>query len=150
MTAQPTSSNTDAPDRQHSPTARPLPVSTPRVKDRASLKLALGFQVTSIFLDLVSVFLAFWVGYFIRYARQICGVVSDAGFEPFSTFLPPAFAASLLLLVIFPTRGVYQIRHRLSLLDYVPNFVGVYAMVISGVVLLAFFAQFTPSRLFYI
>jgi exopolysaccharide biosynthesis polyprenyl glycosylphosphotransferase len=150
MTAQSPSSTADASETQQYQTLGPLPVSTPRVKDRASLKLALVFQVTSIALDLVSVFVAFWVGYLLRYEWHVGGLVPAGNYEPFSTFLPPAFVASIFLLVIFPTRGVYQIRHRLSLLDYVPRIAGGYAMVISGVVLLAFFAQFTPSRLVYI
>jgi exopolysaccharide biosynthesis polyprenyl glycosylphosphotransferase len=150
MTAQSTTSNPDASQIQQGLAPGPLPVSTPRVRDRASLKIALGFQLTSIVLDLVSVFLAFWIGYLLRYQWHIGGRVPESSFEPFSTFVTPALAASALMLVIFPTRGVYQIRHRLSLLDYVPKVAGGYAMVISGVVLLAFFAQFTPSRLVYI
>jgi exopolysaccharide biosynthesis polyprenyl glycosylphosphotransferase len=150
MTAKLPSSDTDAPEIQPESAPRLLPVTTPRVKDRASLQIALGFQLGSIMLDVVSVFLAFWLAYLLRYEMELGGPVALENFKPFSSFIYPALAATALMLVVFPTRGVYQIRHRLSLLDYVPRVAGGYAMVIAGVVLIAFFAQFSPSRLLYI
>lgn len=140
----------DAADIQPTQSPRVLPVTTPGIRDRASLQLALGFQLGSIVLDVASVLLAFWIAYYLRYQLQLGRPVVEASFEPFSTFLTPALAAVALMLVIFPTRGVYQIRHRLSLLDYIPRITGGYAMVMATIVLIAFFAQFTPSRLVYI
>lgn len=127
-----------------------LPVAHPRVKDRASLRLALAFQAVSVVLDIASVFAAFWIAHFLRYRVELFRPVLEGQFESYGTFSVHALAAVVLMLFIFPSRGVYQIRHRLSLIDYLPRIVGGYGMVIAGVVLMAFFLQFSPSRLIYV
>lgn len=85
-----------------------------------------------------------------RYRVELFRPVLEGQFESFRAFSPHAIAAVALMLLIFPSRGVYQIRHRLNLIDYLPRIVGGYGMVIAGVILLAFFLQFTPSRLIYV
>lgn len=127
-----------------------LPVTRPRVRDRASLQMAAAFQGLSVVLDIASVFLAFWLAYVLRYRLQVGGPIAEGAAESFSTFGLHALIASIILLVVFPTRGVYQIRHRLALIDYVPRVMGGYGIVLAAVILLGYFFQFSPSRLVYI
>jgi exopolysaccharide biosynthesis polyprenyl glycosylphosphotransferase len=126
------------------------PLKAPSFRERSSLRMALAFQMIALALDIVSVFLAFRLGYALRYRLELGGQISPETWKTFTTFAPPAITASLLLLVIFPLRGVYQIRHKYSALDYVPKIIGGYALVIAGVIILAFFFQFTPSRLIFL
>lgn len=126
------------------------PMGRPSVRSRRSLQLALSMQAIALLADIGSVFVAFWLGYALRYRLEFGGEVNPATWSSFSTFFAPAVAGSILLLVIFPLRGVYQIQHRLSTLDYVPRISGGYALVIAGVIILAFFFQFSPSRLIFL
>src|SRR5699024_3481746 len=67
-----------------------------------------------------------------------------------SSFSVPATVAVVFLLVIFPLRGGYQGRRKLSLLDYVPRIIGGWTMVLAGIIMVAFFFQFTRSRLIFL
>lgn len=126
------------------------PISRPSVRERASLRMALLFQIIALLADIGSVFLAFRLGYALRYRLELGGKVSDAVWASWSTFSVPATVAVVLMLVIFPFRGVYQVRQKLALLDYVPRIAGGWAMVLSGIIMLAFFFQFTRSRLIFL
>lgn len=126
------------------------PMVKPSVRGRGSLQFALIMQAVAMVGDIVSVFLAFWLGYALRYRLELGGEVTQDMWSSFSTFVAPAFAATIIMLVVFPLRGVYQIRQKLSVLDYVPLMVGGYSLVIAGVIILAFFFQFSPSRLIFL
>src|SRR5690606_9382436 len=78
MTANIPSSSMDAADIQPTQSPRVLPVTTPGIRDRASLQLALGFQLGSIVLDVASVLLAFWIAYYLRYQLQLGRPVVEA------------------------------------------------------------------------
>lgn len=128
--------------------ARPIPRPSPR--ERASLRLALVFQGLALAADVLAVFLAFRIGYALRYRLELGGEVSASVWASWSNFNVPATVAVAMLLVIFPLRGVYQVRQKLSLLDYVPKIVGGWAMVLAGIIMVAFFFQFTRSRLIFL
>lgn len=126
------------------------PVKGPSPSDRPSLRMALVFQGVALLLDIVSVVLAFRIGYALRYHLEFGGEISPETWRTFSTFAPPAFAGVMIMLVVFPLRGVYQLRHRYSALDYIPKLIGGFSIVIAGVIILAFFFQFSPSRLIFL
>lgn len=128
--------------------ARPMARSS--VRDRSSLRTALLFQIVALLADIGSVFLAFRLGYALRYRLEWGGEVAADTWSSWSSFASPALVAALILLGVFPLRGVYQIRHKVSALDYVPRIVGGYAIVIASVIMLAFFFQFTRSRLIFL
>lgn len=127
-----------------------LPILQPGVRERASLKLSLIMQVVALALDVVSIWIAFWLAYQVRYGLEVGGLVIENWREDFSTFAPAAWTAVALLLFIFPSRGIYAVRARKSLLDDVRNVTGGYALVLAGVILFAFFTAFSPSRLVFI
>jgi len=122
----------------------------PSVRDRGSLQLALVIQIASVFGDVASIVAAFWLAYQLRYRLEFGGEVNPAAWQSWTTFAPPAFAASLLLLIIFPMRGIYQIRRKQSLVDVLPKLIGGLSTVVAGVILLAFFFRFAPSRLIFL
>lgn len=127
-----------------------LPVSQPGLRERTSLQLSLIMQVVALLLDVASIWAAFWLAYQIRYGLEVGGLVLENWRQDFSTFAPAAWTGVALILVIFPARGIYTVRARKSLLDDVRNVAGGYAMVMAGVILFAFFANFSPSRLIFI
>ncbi|HWV25326.1 MAG TPA: sugar transferase [Thermomicrobiales bacterium] len=122
----------------------------PSVRERASLRLALIFQTIALFADVGAVFLAFRLGYALRYRLEFGGEISNETWASWSTFSVTATVAAAILLVVFPLRGVYQVRQKLSLLDLVPRIIGGWAMVLAGIIMLAFFFQFTRSRLIFV
>jgi exopolysaccharide biosynthesis polyprenyl glycosylphosphotransferase len=145
--AAPPSEQSDAPPAQPVLTR---PMARPSVRDRGSLQLALFMQIASVIGDVASIVGAFWLAYQLRYRLELGGEVSPAAWASFTTFAPPAVAGSVLALVIFPMRGMYQIRRKQSLVDDVPRLVGGLSLVVAGVILLAFFFRFTPSRLIFL
>lgn len=138
----------DAGDRILAPVV--LPIAQPGARERASLRLSLIMQVVAVVLDVASLWAAFWLAYQVRYGLEVGGLVLDNWRQDFSTFAPAAWTAVLLLLVIFPARGIYSVRARKSLLDDARNVFGGYAMVMAGVILFAFFTSFSPSRLVFV
>lgn len=128
----------------------PAPVSWPSVRERSSLRYALGFQALALVLDVIAVFVAFYAAHQLRYNVELGGAVREIYKTQYSDFTTPSIAAALLLVAIFPTRGIYQIRRRMTLLDYFPRIVSAFAMVVAGVILLSFFLQITKSRLIFI
>lgn len=122
----------------------------PSVKDRASLQLALAIQTVAMIGDGVSVFAAFYIAYELRYRLEFGGTITPEAWASFSTFTSPALAATALVLIVFPLRGVYQVQEHLSMLDVVPRLTGGFSIVVAGVILMAFFFQFTPSRLIFL
>ena len=150
MTSNNATLPTAKPDTESATTPVTRPIARPSVRDRASLQLALVVQAATMIGDLAAVVAAFWLAYQLRYRLELGGEVGPATWEKFSTFAPPAYAGALLTLVIFPMRGLYQLRRKQSIFDTLPKLVGGFSTVVAGVILLAFFFRFTPSRLIFL
>ncbi len=111
--------------------------------------LALARQIVSLVGDVASAVGAFWIAYMMRYHLEIGGVIAPSDWQPFSTFLRPIGVSLALVTVIFTMRGMYRLRRNAGALDTVPMVVGGFTTVMAGVVLLAFFLRFAPSRLLF-
>lgn len=116
---------------------------------RAS-QLDLVSQVVALGGDLSSAALAFIGAYQLRYGFELGGGVLAVDREPFGTFLRPLLVSVVLVPLIFSLRGMYRFRRGSSLLDDVPGVAGGFTTVMAGVVLLAFFLRFAPSRLVFL
>lgn len=122
----------------------------PVPRRRGSHRMTISLQAAAVVLDVISVWVAFWLAYEMRYRMSLPGLQSPTFDLPFSQFTSHAAATAAFLLVIFPTQGVYQTRHRLSVMEYVPRVVGGYTLALAAVILVAYFIQFSPSRAVYI
>lgn len=118
---------------------------------RPSQRLAMMIQIASVILDVPAIIVAFWAAYELRYHYRIGAMVPVAddtlGFAQWSRH---ALVAILTTLTVFVVRGVYQVRVRRSLGDYVPLVTMSFGMSIAVVILFAFFIQFSPSRAIYV
>ena len=112
--------------------------------------MSLVLQIASATGDVLSIFAAFWLAYQLRYHLELGGEVTPQAWASFTTFVAPAIAATALLLIVFPMRGMYALRNKASLVDLVPRLAGGVTIVVAGVILLAFFFRFTPSRLIFL
>lgn len=130
--------------------ARPAPrvVSSARRSVRAH-HLALAVQIVSLAGDVASAVGAFWIAYMMRYHLEVGGEIAAADWQPFSTFLRPVGVCMALVLAIFTMRGMYRLRRNAGVLDIVPMIFSGLTTVMAGVVLLAFFLRFSPSRLLF-
>jgi exopolysaccharide biosynthesis polyprenyl glycosylphosphotransferase len=113
-------------------------------------QLDLASQVIALVCDLASAALAFYLAYQVRYGLEVGGVILPADREPFQTFLRPLLVSVVLVLLIFSLRGMYRFRRASSLLDDLLRVSGGFTTVMAGVVLLAFFLRFAPSRLVFL
>lgn len=111
--------------------------------------LALARQIVSLAGDVASAAGAFWIAYTMRYHLEIGGEIAPADWQPFTTFLRPTSVSMALVIVIFTMRGMYRLRRDAGALDAIPMVVGGFTTVMAGVVLLAFFLRFAPSRLLF-
>ena len=119
--------------------------------DRPSSRLEMRIQILSAMLDVCSIFIAFWLGYEMRYRWRIGAVVSvDMDTLGIVQWSQHALVAVIISLLIFSVRGVYQVKIRRSLGDYVPLVASSFGIAITMVILLAFFIQFSPSRAVYV
>lgn len=100
--------------------------------------------------DLASAAIAFIGAYHLRYGYELGGRILPADREPFDTFLRPLLVSVVLVLLIFSLRGMYRFRRGSSLLDDILRVCGGFTTVMAGVVLLAFFLRFAPSRLVFL
>ncbi len=107
-------------------------------------------QVVALGGDVSSAALAFAGAYQLRYGFELGGAVLASDREPFGTFMRPMLVSVVLVLMIFSLRGMYRFRRGSSLLDDVPRVAGGFTTVMAGVVLLAFFLRFAPSRLVFL
>lgn len=117
----------------------------------ASYRLALLFQSVSLVLDVVSIFLAFWIAYELRYNHRVGAMVpvSKDTLE-FGQWARHALVAIVFTLIVYSARGIYQISRKMTWGDYVPLIVMSFGTAIAGVILFAFFIQFSPSRAIYV
>lgn len=117
---------------------------------RPSFRLALGIQGISVILDIIAVFLTFWISYELRYTYRV-GAIVPIGQDTleFSQWAQHALVAIIFTVLVFGARGVYQVQRKMTWGDYIPVVVTSYGMAIAGVILFAFFIQFSPSRAIY-
>ncbi len=118
---------------------------------KASYRLALGIQTVSLGLDILSIFIAFWIAYELRYTYRI-GAMVPPGRDTleFGQWARHALVAIIFTIIVYFARGVYQVSQKKSWSDYVPLIVTSFGIAIAGVILFAFFIQFSPSRAIYV
>lgn len=118
---------------------------------RSSHRLALRIQSISLVLDIIAIFVTFWIAYELRYTYRI-GALVPVGRDTleFSQWARHALAAIIFTLIVFFARGVYQVSRKTTWGDYVPLIATSFGIAIAGVILFAFFIQFSPSRAIYI
>lgn len=119
--------------------------------NRPSFRLALALQGFSVALDILAIFVTFWLSYELRYTYRI-GALVPIGQDTlqFSQWAQHALAAIVFTVLVFGARGVYQLQRKMTWGDYVPLVVTSYGIAIAGVILFAFFIQFSPSRAIYV
>lgn len=93
---------------------------------------------------------AFAVAYLLRYELELGGPIAPADWQPLSTFLQPCVVTVALVVVVFTMRGMHRQERNAGVLDTIPRVVGAFTTVMAGVVLLAFFFRFSPSRLMFL
>lgn len=122
---------------------------TPQRRSVRAHHLAVAFQALSLLGDMASAVGAFWIAYMMRYHLEIGGAIAPADWQPFSTFLRPVGVGLALVVIIFTMRGMYRLQRNAGMLDVMPRVVSGFTTVMAGVVLLAFFLRFAPSRLVF-
>lgn len=75
---------------------------------KSSYRLALAIQSASMLLDVISIFLTFWIAYEMRYTYRI-GAIVPVGRDTleFSQWARHALAAIIFTLIVYLARGVY-------------------------------------------
>lgn len=118
---------------------------------RPYYRLALALQSAAVVLDILTILLTFWIAYELRYTYRIGAIVpvSQDTLE-FAQWARHALAAIVFTLLVFAARGVYQVSRKVVFADNIPLIVTSFGIAISGVILFAFFVQFSPSRAIYI
>jgi exopolysaccharide biosynthesis polyprenyl glycosylphosphotransferase len=142
-----------APGKRGGHAADPVPpVSVPHPARRLSrgMQLALVERSATLVFDILSVFLGFWLGYLLRYRLEVGGPIAFWADEPFSRFFPSALAAMALTPLVFAVRGSYRLDHVGGLLDTAEAVIGGFTTSMAGVVMLAFFVRFQPSRIVFL
>ncbi|MEJ7763572.1 MAG: sugar transferase [Thermomicrobiales bacterium] len=94
--------------------------------------------------------LAFALAYHMRYGWEVGGAVPAKNFEPLSTFSLPALLLAGLVMAVFAIRGIYVLPRWIGLLDLTSSIVGGLTTSMAGVILLAYFFRFNPSRLTFL
>lgn len=118
---------------------------------RPSHRLEFAIQLASVVLDICAILFAFWAAYELRYTYRIGAFVPvSADTLGFNQWSRHALAAIVFTLIVYAARGVYQVHIKRSLGDYVPLVVTSFGIAIAGVILFAFFIQFSPSRAVYL
>lgn len=129
-----------------------FPHSIPYPSRRLSrgMHLAMLERAAALVLDVLSVLLAFWLAYVIRYDFEIGGSIPFWAEEPFSTFIEATTAAMVLTPIAFALRGIYGLDRYGGALDSAAAVIGGFTTSMAGVVMLAFFIRFAPSRLLFL
>lgn len=118
---------------------------------RPSFRLALTLQGVSLVLDILVLYLTFWMSYALRYNYRIGAMVPvSADTLGLGQWTQHAFVGIVFTLLVFAARGVYQVQRKMTWGDYIPLVVTSFGIAIAGVILFAFFIQFSPSRAIYI
>lgn len=114
------------------------------------MRLALVERSIALVLDVGATFLAFWLAYLVRYRIELGGDIPFWAEEPFATFSEATIAAMVLTPIVFAVRGAYRLDSHGGLLDSAAAVVGGFTTSMAGVVMLAFFLRFAPSRLVFL
>lgn len=130
--------------------AIPASISHPSRRFSRGMRLALVERSITLVLDAGAVMLAFWIAYLLRYSLELGGSIAFWEEEPFSTFAGSATIAMVLTPIIFALRGAYRLDGHGGVLDSGAVVVGGFTTAMAGVVALAFFLRFTPSRLVFL
>lgn len=114
------------------------------------MQLAMLERAASLVLDVLSVLLAYWLSYLIRYELELGGSIPFWADEPFSTFVEATVATMVLTPIVFSVRGIYSLDRFGGALDSSAAVIGGFTTAMAGVVMLAFFLRFEPSRLVFL
>lgn len=114
------------------------------------MRLAMVERSLALVLDVGTAFLAFVMAYFLRYRLEIGGDIPFWAEEPFSTFSDAAIITMILTPIVFALRGAYRLDSQGGLLDSAAAVIGGFTTSMGGVVMLAFFFRFVPSRLVFL
>ncbi len=114
------------------------------------MRLALVERIATLAFDVLAVFLAFWFGYLLRYQFEVGGPMPFFEWESFAAFLPATLAAMALTPIAFAARGMYRLDHVGGMLDTAESVIGGFTTSMAGVVMLAFFLRFQPSRIVFL
>ncbi len=119
--------------------------------NRPSFRLGVRIQAISFVLDMLSIFVAFWLAYELRYTYRI-GAMVAVGRDTleFSQWARHALAAIIFATIVFFAQGVYHVGRKRTWGDYIPLIITNFGISIAIVILFAFFIQFSPSRAVYI
>ena len=93
---------------------------------------------------------AFALAYWLRYRWEVGGPVRQADFEPLGTFTLPALLLAGLVMTVFAIRGIYVLPRWIGMLDLTSSIVGGLTTSMAGLILLAYFFRFNPSRLTFL
>ena len=107
-------------------------------------------QIASVIGDILSIVGGFWLAYVLRYRLELGGEVGPDFWASFGKYTSPILAAIAIMLVVFPMRGMYTLGPKVALVDLIPRLVGGVTTVVAGVILLAYFFRFSPSRLIFL
>jgi FlaA1/EpsC-like NDP-sugar epimerase len=72
-----------------------------------------------ILVDVVLIFLAFLVAYWVRYDLQLFRAVDPAFDVPFYVYLPFVALFTTLLILVYRQQGIYRLRRHVSWIDEV-------------------------------
>jgi exopolysaccharide biosynthesis polyprenyl glycosylphosphotransferase len=114
------------------------------------MQLGLFERCAAMVLDVLSVLLAFWLAYLLRYRLELGGEIPFWAEEPFSAFARSAAAAMVLTPLVYALRGIYALQRHGGALDTAAEVIGGFTTSMAGVVMLAFFFRFEPSRIVFL
>ncbi|HET9660882.1 MAG TPA: sugar transferase [Thermomicrobiales bacterium] len=106
--------------------------------------------LSALTVDLLAIWLSFWLAYQLRYVYEVGGQVYEFNQRSFADFHNPIALFTLLCLGIFLVRGVYRLSSWTALLDEMGLVAGSVTMAMGGLLLTAYLSQFSPSRLFFV
>lgn len=93
--------------------------------------------------------LAFIIAYGLRFEFQLGGDVPAASYQPLSFFYSKIVLFALLAVAIFHLKGLYRMPRWSTLLDETWIVASGTVLAMAGVILVAFFDRFNPSRLVF-
>lgn len=117
---------------------------------RATRAPAIVAPLVSLAVDLVGIWLSFWLAYQLRYVYEVGGQVYEFNQRNFADFPGRIALFTIFCLGVFIVRGVYRLSSWTTLLDEMGLVAGSVTMAMGGLLLTAYLSQFSPSRLFFV
>jgi lipopolysaccharide/colanic/teichoic acid biosynthesis glycosyltransferase len=117
---------------------------------RSTRTPAIVGQLLSLTVDLVAIWISFWLAYQLRYVFEVGGQVYEFNQRNFSDFYGSVALFTLICVAVFLIRGVYRLSSWTTLLDEMGLVIGSVTMAMGGLLLTAYLSQFSPSRLFFV